>query len=93
MTIISDERGVAWGLTFFLIMITTAVFAFSVVGLVMDNVYVGFDSEYTSEYISPTGLVTADTLYNMFGLTIIIPLLVGVGYVIVRAIKTQDGEF
>lgn len=92
MKIISDESGIAWGLTFFLIMITTAVFAFSVTGPIMDDVYDGFDSEYQNEYVSTTGQDTADTLYSMFGLTIIIPLLVGVGYVIVRAIKTQDGE-
>jgi len=93
MKIISDESGsISWGLFFFLAMIAFAGIVFAIMGPVMDGAYDGFDSEYRTEHIPSEAAATGDRLYSMFGYMIIIPLLMGVVYVIVQSIRSQDGN-
>jgi len=88
--IMSDDSGITWGITLFLLIIGVAVLTFAAVGPVMDDVYDGFDQEYRDTYVSSAGATTLDTLYTMFGFTIIFPMLIGIFYVIVRAVRVHD---
>jgi hypothetical protein len=94
MKIISDESGsISWGLFFFLAMIALAGIVFAIVGPVMDGVYDGFDSDYRTSNLPDEAVNTGERLYSMFGYMTIIVLLIGVVYVIVQSIRSQDGEF
>jgi hypothetical protein len=93
MKIISDERGsISWGLFMFLAIIAFSGIVFAIMGPVMDGAYHGFDSDYRTEHIPSEAEETGDRLYSMFGYMIIIPLIMGVIYVIVQSIRSQDGE-
>ena len=62
------------------------------IGPVIEGINDGFDDNYKTDYMSDTGTDTADTLYNMYNFIIIITLLVGLGFVILRAIFSGNGD-
>lgn len=90
--IMKDEHGLAWGITLFLMIITVSVITFTALGPAIEGINDAFDGDYRTEYMTETGTNTADTLYNMYGYIIIITLLIGLAFVIVRAIQSNGAR-
>jgi len=79
----------AWGITLFLLMLAVAVISFVVIGPAIDGINDAFDDDYKNEYMSETGISTADTIYNMYGYIILVVMMLGLAYVIVTAIRSD----
>lgn len=88
--ITKDNNAMAWGITMFLMLIAVAVITFTALGPAIEGINSAFDSDYRTEHMTETGTDTSDTLYNMYGYIIIIVLLVGLAYVVVRAISSNN---
>lgn len=89
-TITKDESGLAWGITMFLMLLAVSVIAFTALGPAMEGINNAFDDGYKAEYMTESGISTSETLYNMYGHIIIVVLLIGVAYVIIRATQSNN---
>lgn len=87
--IMKDDHGLAWGITLFLMILAVSAITFTALGPAIEGISEGFDTDYRTEHMTETGNNTADTLYSMYGFILIITLLVGLAFVIVRAIQSK----